>query len=61
MSKQSRNPCGWKCCPSGFIEHVKHYRYLKQFTDITFIEYWKWEIECLLGMHKADDDESKEQ
>lgn len=53
MSKQSRNGCGWECCPSGFIEHVKHYHYLKEFTGITFREYWWHEFKSLIGLNRA--------
>lgn len=51
MSK-SRNGCGWECCPSGFIEHVKNYRYSRWAYGATFWSYWKWEFECLIGMHR---------
>lgn len=57
MSKKSRNGCGWECCPSGLVEHIKHYRYLRQHTDITFHEYWWHEFKSLIGLNKAEDDE----
>lgn len=55
--RQSRNGCGWECCPSGFVEHVKHYRYLREITDITFIEYWWHEFKSLVGFNRRKDDE----
>ena len=52
---RSRNGCGWECCPSGFIEHIKNYRYSRWAYGATFWSYWKWEFECWIGMHNAPD------
>jgi hypothetical protein len=57
MSKRSRNGCGWECCPSGFIEHCKNYRYSRWAYGIGFWKYWKWEFECWIGMHKVKDED----
>lgn len=56
MSKQSRNGCGWECCPSGLIEHIKYYRYLREMTEepyrVTFLGYWWHEFKSLLGFNR---------
>lgn len=55
MSKQSRNGCGWECCPEGFIEHIKNYRYqrtLEKKYRPSFVGYWWWEFKTLLGFHR---------
>ena len=54
MKKLSRNGCGWECCPSGLMEHIKQYKYLREYTDTTFIEYWWHEIKSLFGGNKPD-------
>lgn len=58
--RKSRNGCGWECCPSGFIEHIKNYKYQRDTIGVGFIEYWKWEIECFIGMHKAPESEDSD-
>lgn len=51
--KRSRNGCGWECCPSGLVEHIKHYRYLRRAIDISFREYWWHEFKSLIGLNKG--------
>lgn len=52
--KQSRNGCGWKCCPSGLVEHIKHYRYLRRVIHVSFREYWWHEFKSLIGLNKGE-------
>lgn len=60
LQKKSRNGCGWECCPSGFVEHVKHYRYLRRVTErpyrITFLGYWWHELKGLIGLNNGKGD-----
>lgn len=55
---RSHRKCGidcchaMECCPRGFKERWQNFRYSRNVTDVGIIEYWKWEFECLIGMHR---------
>jgi hypothetical protein len=60
MGKDSRNGCGWECCPSGFVEHVKNYRYSRWAYGVGFFEYWWWEVKSLIGLNRLSKAELEE-
>ena len=41
------------CCPRGLFEHIENYKYMRNVTDITFIEYWWFEVKSLLGFNRV--------